>query len=68
MANTKVFFFIISSFIFFKEVSALFELGDADRDGVIDLAEFIGVMTTSSPVPYRVRQNKRKLMDFIFYF
>jgi len=36
-----------------QEVSALFELGDADRDGVIDLAEFIGVMTTSSPVPYR---------------
>jgi len=36
-----------------QEVAALFELGDADRDGVIDLQEFLGVMTTSSPVPYK---------------
>jgi len=35
-----------------QEVSAVFELGDADRDGEIDLNEFIAVMTTSSPVPY----------------
>ncbi len=32
----------------------MFELGDADRDGEIDLDEFIAVMTTSSPVPYTV--------------
>lgn len=36
-----------------QEVNAVFELGDADRDGEIDLNEFIGVMTTSSPVPYK---------------
>lgn len=35
-----------------QEVNAVFELGDADRDGEIDLNEFIAVMTTSSPVPY----------------
>jgi hypothetical protein len=35
-------------------VKAVFELGDADRDGEIDLDEFIAVMTTSSPVPYTV--------------
>jgi len=35
-----------------QEVNAVFELGDTDRDGEIDLQEFIGVMTTSSPVPY----------------
>ena len=37
-----------------QEVNAVFELGDADRDGEIDLQEFIAVMTTSSPVPYAV--------------
>lgn len=37
-----------------QEVNAVFELGDADRDGEIDLEEFIGVMTTSSPVAYKV--------------
>ncbi|XP_023335211.1 calcium-binding protein LPS1-alpha-like [Eurytemora carolleeae] len=36
-----------------QEVNAVFELGDADRDGEIDLQEFIGVMTTSSPVAYK---------------
>ena len=42
-------------FLFFvQEVNAVFELGDADRDGEIDLQEFIGVMTTSSPVAYKV--------------
>jgi len=35
-----------------QEVNAIFDLGDADRDGQIDLNEFITVMTTSSPVPY----------------
>jgi hypothetical protein len=42
------------SLIFWQEVKAVFELGDADRDGEIDLDEFIAVMTTSSPVPYTV--------------
>jgi len=36
-----------------QEVEAVFELGDADRDGEIDLQEFMAVMTTSSPVPYK---------------
>jgi len=35
-----------------QEVNAVFELGDNDRDGSIDLKEFIGVMQTSAPVPY----------------
>ena len=39
----------------------MFELGDADRDGEIDLQEFIAVMTTSSPVPYAVS-------NFIIFF
>ena len=38
----------------FQEVNAIFDLGDADRDGQIDLNEFITVMTTSSPVAYTV--------------
>ena len=42
-------------FFYLQEVNAVFELGDADRDGEIDLKEFIGVMTTSSPVAYKVR-------------
>jgi len=36
-----------------QEVDAVFDLGDADRDGEIDLTEFIGVMQTSAPVPYK---------------
>lgn len=36
-----------------QEVEAVFDLGDVDRDGEIDLAEFIGVMQTSSPQSYR---------------
>jgi len=35
-----------------QEVNAIFDLGDADRDGQIDLKEFIAVMTTTNPVPY----------------
>jgi len=35
-----------------QEVNAVFDLGDADRDGTIDLQEFIGVMQTSAPVGY----------------
>ena len=42
-------------FVHLQEVNAVFELGDADRDGEIDLKEFIGVMTTSSPVAYKVQ-------------
>ena len=37
-----------------QEVNAVFELGDIDRDGAIDMAEFCGVMTSCSPVPYTV--------------
>ena len=37
-----------------QEVNAIFELGDVDRDGAIDLQEFCGVMTSCSPVPYTV--------------
>jgi len=35
-----------------QEVNAVFDLGDTDRDGSIDLDEFVGVMQTSAPVPY----------------
>jgi len=35
-----------------QEVNAVFDLGDADRDGAIDFKEFIAVMQTSAPVPY----------------
>merc|ERR1712227_268089 len=35
-----------------QEVNAVFELGDVDRDGTIDIQEFTGVMTSCSPVPY----------------
>lgn len=35
-----------------QEVNAVFDLGDTDRDGSIDLNEFVGVMQTSAPVPY----------------
>jgi len=35
-----------------QEVNAVFDLGDTDRDGTIDLQEFIGVMQTAAPVPY----------------
>merc|ERR1740128_180093 len=35
-----------------QEVNAVFDLGDTDRDGSIDLQEFIGVMQTAAPVPY----------------
>jgi len=35
-----------------QEVNAVFELGDIDRDGCIDINEFTGVMTSCSPVPY----------------
>ena len=37
-----------------QEVNAVFELGDVDRDGTIDIQEFTGVMTSCSPVPYVV--------------
>ena len=37
-----------------QEVNAVFELGDVDRDGSIDITEFCGVMTSCSPVPYTV--------------
>ena len=37
-----------------QEVNAVFDLGDTDRDGTIDLQEFIGVMQTAAPVPYTV--------------
>ena len=37
-----------------QEVNAVFDLGDNDRDGAIDLNEFVGVMQTSAPVPYSV--------------
>ena len=37
-----------------QEVNAVFELGDVDRDGAIDIQEFTGVMTSCSPVPYVV--------------
>ena len=37
-----------------QEVNAVFELGDVDRDGTIDIKEFTGVMTSCSPVPYVV--------------
>ena len=35
-----------------QEVNAIFELGDVDRDGTIDLKEFVGVMSSCAPVPY----------------
>jgi len=35
-----------------QEVNAVFDLGDADRDGAIDFKEFVAVMQTSAPVPY----------------
>jgi len=35
-----------------QEVAAVFELGDVDRDGAIDMGEFIGVMQSCAPVPY----------------
>lgn len=35
-----------------QEVNAVFDLGDVDRDGAIDLAEFVGVMSSCAPVPY----------------
>ena len=37
-----------------QEVNAIFELGDVDRDGTIDLEEFVGVMSSCAPVPYTV--------------
>ena len=37
-----------------QEVNAIFELGDVDRDGTIDLEEFVGVMSSCAPVPYSV--------------
>ena len=40
-----------------QEVNAVFELGDIDRDGAIDINEFTGVMTSCSPVPYTVSYN-----------
>lgn len=36
-----------------QEVNAVFDLGDSDRDGEIDLQEFVGVMQTSAPVTYK---------------
>ena len=41
-----------------QEVNAVFELGDIDRDGSIDITEFCGVMTSCSPVPYTVSHNR----------
>merc|ERR1711936_141814 len=35
-----------------QEVDAVFDLGDVDRDGEIDLTEFIGVMQTAAPQAY----------------
>jgi len=35
-----------------QEVDAVFDLGDVDRDGEIDLQEFIGVMQTAAPQAY----------------
>ena len=35
-----------------QEVDAVFDLGDVDRDGEIDLNEFIGVMQTAAPQAY----------------
>lgn len=35
-----------------QEINAIFELGDSDNDGEIDLKEFTSVMQTSSPVKY----------------
>ena len=37
-----------------QECAAVFDLGDSDKDGEIDLREFVGVMQTSSPQPYTV--------------
>ena len=41
-----------------QEVNAVFELGDIDRDGAIDIHEFCGVMTSCSPVPYTVSHER----------
>ena len=41
-----------------QEVNAVFELGDIDRDGAIDMHEFCGVMTSCSPVPYTVSHKR----------
>ena len=41
-----------------QEVNAVFELGDIDRDGAIDIHEFCGVMTSCSPVPYTVSHKR----------
>ena len=41
-----------------QEVNAIFELGDVDRDGTIDLEEFVGVMSSCAPVPYSVSFTK----------
>ena len=35
-----------------QEVNAVFDLGDVDCDGEIDLNEFIGVMQTAAPQAY----------------
>jgi len=50
-----------------QEVNAVFELGDADRDGEIDLQEFIAVMTTTSPVPYTESGALVRLGDYEMY-
>jgi len=50
-----------------QEVSAVFDLGDSDRDGEIDLQEFIGVMTTSAPVPYTENGSLTKVGDNQMY-
>ena len=42
-----------------QEVNAVFELGDVDRDGAIDIQEFTGVMTSCSPVPYVVSNQRQ---------
>jgi len=50
-----------------QEVNAIFDLGDADRDGQIDLNEFITVMTTSSPVAYTEAGEVIKIGDLEIY-
>ena len=47
-----------------QEVNAIFELGDVDRDGTIDLEEFVGVMSSCAPVPYTVSLPKFLLIIY----
>jgi len=50
-----------------QEVNAIFDLGDSDKDGEIDINEFIGVMQTSAAVPYKESGQTVTLGDIHLY-